>query len=85
MSRKKKKMNVNPRKEAERKAAKKERKELRKKKKKIRNIIIAVVSVIAFFVGIYLYFREEPKDMFEDIPQVQIDINSGTTSMDTAE
>lgn len=84
MSRKKKKMNANPRKEAERKAAKKERKELRKKKKKIRNIIITVVAVVAFFLGIYLYFREEPKDPFESIEQVHtIDLSTGTSTLDT--
>lgn len=85
MSRKKKTMNANPRKEAERKAAKKVRKEARKKAKQLRNKIIVVAVVVAAVAAIYLYFREPKKDIFESIEQTHtIDLSNYAAPETTA-
>lgn len=78
MGKKKKKLNVNPQKEAERKAAKKERQLARKKFKKIRNTIITIAALVGFVLAIWLYFREPaPKSPFEAIEQSHtIDLSS---------
>lgn len=73
MSRKKKKKsaNYNPQVLAEKKAIKKAAKEARENKQRIIAVCITSAVFIAGVLGIYFYFKEKPKDIFDSIQKIE--------------